>query len=85
MSYRINRKTGDRLSEIGIVPAYLYSAGRDEAVRALRRAAEGGINYFDLAAGEGTTFSVRWTWKPERSCSCPGRSSAATSLPRPTC
>ena len=83
MNYRINRKTGDRLSEIGIV--YLYSAGRDEAVRALRRAAEGGISYFDLAAGEGTPFSVRWTWKPERSCWGLGRSSAANFPPRPTC
>ena len=58
MNYRINRKTGDRISEIGIGSAYLYGAGRDEAVRALRRAVEGGINYFDLAAGDGTAFPI---------------------------
>ena len=58
MNYRINRKTGDRISEIGIGSAYLYDAGMDEAVRALRRAAEGGINYFDLAAGDGSAFPI---------------------------
>ena len=58
MKYRINRKTGDRISEIGIGTAYLFSAGMDEGVRALRRAAEGGINFFDLAAGDGATFPI---------------------------
>ena len=58
MNYRINRKTGDRISEIGIGSAYMFGAGMDEAVRALRRAAEGGINYFDLAAGDGATFPI---------------------------
>ena len=58
MNYRINRKTGDRISEIGIGSAYMFGAGMDEAVRALRRAVEGGINYFDLAAGDGATFPI---------------------------
>ena len=58
MNYRINRKTGDRISEIGIGSAYMFGAGMNEAVRALRRAAEGGINYFDLAAGDGATFPI---------------------------
>ena len=58
MNYRINRKTGDRISEIGIGSAYMFGAGIDEAVRALRRAVEGGINYFDLAAGDGATFPI---------------------------
>ena len=48
MKYRINRRTGDRISEIGIGSSYMYEAGREEAVKALRRAFEGGINYFDL-------------------------------------
>ena len=58
MRYRINRKTGDRISEIGIGSAYMYEAGKEEAVRALRRAYEGGINYFDLAAGHGDAFPI---------------------------
>ena len=58
MKYRINRKTGDRISEIGIGSSYMYEAGMDEAVRALRRAYEGGINYFDLAAGHGDSFPI---------------------------
>ena len=58
MNYRINCKTGDRISEIGIGSAYMFGAGMDEAVRALRRAAEGGINYFDLAAGDGAAFPI---------------------------
>lgn len=58
MRYRTNRKTGDRVSEIGIGSAYIYEAGPEEAVRALRRAYEGGINYFDLAAGHASAFPI---------------------------
>ena len=58
MRYRTNKRTGDRVSEIGIGSSYMYEAGAKEAVRALRRAVEGGINYFDLAAGDGTTFAM---------------------------
>ena len=58
MKYRVNKRTGDRISEIGIGSAYMFGAGMDEAVRALRRAVEGGINYFDLAAGDGATFPI---------------------------
>lgn len=49
MEYRINKKTGDKISEIGFGSAYICEAGLDEAVRTLRRAYEGGINYYDLA------------------------------------
>ena len=58
MKYRINKRTGDRISEIGIGSSYMFGAGMVEAVRALRRAVEGGINYFNLAAGDGTTFPI---------------------------
>ena len=58
MKYRVNRKTGDRISEIGIGSSYMYEAGMEEAVKALRRAVEGGINYFDLAAGHGDSFPI---------------------------
>lgn len=56
MRYRINRKTGDRISELGLGSAYLYEAGMKEGVRALETAVEGGVNYFDLAAGDGAAF-----------------------------
>ena len=58
MQYRVNRRTGDKISEIGIGSSYMYEAGREEAVKALRRAVEGGINYFDLAAGHGDSFPI---------------------------
>ena len=58
MKYRINQRTKDSISEIGIGSSYMYEAGMDEAVKALRRAVEGGVNYFDLAAGDGTTFPI---------------------------
>ena len=58
MKYRINRRTGDRISEIGLGSAYLCDADMDEAVRALRAAYDGGINYFDLGAGNGKAFSM---------------------------
>ena len=58
MKYRVNRKTNDRVSEIGIGSSYMYEAGREEAVKALRKAVEGGINYFDLAAGHGDSFPI---------------------------
>ncbi len=58
MEYRVNKKTGDRISEIGIGSSYMYQAGKKEAIKALRRAYEGGINYYDLAAGHGSTFAI---------------------------
>ena len=58
MKYRIHQKTGDRISEIGIGSSYMFQAGREEAVKALRRAVRGGINCFDLAAGDGSTFPI---------------------------
>ena len=58
MRYRINKKTGDRVSEIGLGSAYMPESPPAEAVPALRRAYEGGINYFDLAAGDGKAFPM---------------------------
>ncbi len=58
MNYRINQRTGDRISEIGMGSAYLPQASMEEAVRVLRTAYEGGINYYDLAAGDGKAFSM---------------------------
>jgi aryl-alcohol dehydrogenase-like predicted oxidoreductase len=42
MRYRTDKRTGDRISEIGLGSAYLFEAGMDEAVRALETAVEGG-------------------------------------------
>ena len=58
MKYRINRKTGDRISEISIGTSYLFEADWDEAVEAVRMAIEGGINFFDLAAGGRSSFPI---------------------------
>ncbi len=58
MKYRINKRTGDRISEIGMGTAYIVEAPKKEAVKTVRHAFEGGINYFDLAAGDGTAFAL---------------------------
>ncbi|MDO4869166.1 MAG: aldo/keto reductase [Bacillota bacterium] len=58
MKYRTNKKTGNSISEIGLGTAYLFEAGLEEGVRALHAAYEGGINYFDLAAGHGDTYPI---------------------------
>jgi len=58
MKYRTNRKTGDVISEIGLGSSCMFEAGTERAVAALRRAYEGGVNFYDLAAGDGTSFPI---------------------------
>lgn len=58
MQYRTNRRTGDKISEIGLGSAYIYEAPKTEAINALCCAYEGGINYFDLAAGAAAAFPL---------------------------
>ena len=58
MKYRENKRTGNKISEIGMGTAYVVEAAPDEAVRTVRRAFEGGINYFDLAAADGSAFAT---------------------------
>lgn len=58
MRYRINKRTGDQISEIGMGTAYIGEAEKKEAVRTVRYAYEHGINYYDLAAGDGTAFAT---------------------------
>ena len=58
MKYRINKRTKDNISEIGLGTAYIVEAPHDEAVRTVRHAYECGINYYDLAAADGTAFST---------------------------
>ena len=56
MEYRINRRTGDAISVLGLGTSVL-PAGK-EGVRILEAAVEGGINYFDLATAESHTFTT---------------------------
>ena len=56
MEYRINKRTSDRISALGFGTSYIAEANEIEAVAALRKAYEGGVNFFDLATADGKTF-----------------------------
>ena len=58
MRYRTNKRTGDRISEIGIGTAYIHEGGLAAGVETLQAAVEGGINYFDLAAGHRDAYPI---------------------------
>ena len=58
MKYRTNKRTKDKVSEIGMGTAYIVEAEHGEAVKTVRYAYENGINYFDLAAGNGDAFAI---------------------------
>ncbi|MBQ9199401.1 MAG: aldo/keto reductase [Lachnospiraceae bacterium] len=58
MKYRTNKRTNDKISEIGMGTAYIGEAEHSEAVKTVRYAYEHGINYFDLAAGDGSAFGI---------------------------
>ena len=45
MEYRIHKRTGDRISVIGLGTSYIAEASEKEAVDALLLAYENGINY----------------------------------------
>lgn len=47
MRYRENKRTGDKVSEIGFGSTYIFEAGTSAAVETLRHAYEGGIMYND--------------------------------------
>ncbi len=57
MEYRINKRTGDKISVLGFGSSYIGSVGEQKAVSAIQRAYEGGVNYFDLAAAHNNAFS----------------------------
>ncbi len=57
MEYRINQKTGDRISVIGLGSGPLAEAPEKEAVEALLLAHGNGINYADLATAGARAFS----------------------------
>lgn len=56
MEYRINERTGDRISVLGFGTSYISEPGEKIAVETVRRAYEGGINYYDLATAHRNTF-----------------------------
>ena len=56
MEYRMNRRTGDQISVLGLGTRSISSAGEREGVKTLRLAFEQGINYFDLATAESENF-----------------------------
>jgi len=57
MDYRTNKRTGDKIRALGFGTAYICEAPEDEAVATIRKAFEGGVNYFDLATSDKVTFS----------------------------
>lgn len=57
MEYRINKRTGDKISVLGFGTSYIAQAAETDAIATIRRAYEGGVNYFDLATAESRTFS----------------------------
>ena len=56
MDYRINRRTGDKISVIGLGTSYIADTPEKEAIEALQYAHEQGINYADLATAGAKTF-----------------------------
>lgn len=56
MEYRMNRRTGDQISVLGLGTSSIASAGEREGVKTLHLAFEQGINYFDLATAESENF-----------------------------
>lgn len=57
MEYRIDQRTKDRISVIGLGTACLSDASEEEAMEALDLAHGGGINYIDLAAAGAECFA----------------------------
>ena len=58
MEYRVNKRTNDRISVIGIGSSSISNANKEEAIQTLKYAFENGVNYFDLAAGDAKCFTI---------------------------
>ena len=56
MEYRINKRTHDKISVIGIGSSSISNPSKEEAIQTLKCAFANGINYFDLAAGDADCF-----------------------------
>lgn len=48
MEYRENRRTGEKISIIGLGTSSIPQASEKEAIETLREAFDNGINYYDL-------------------------------------
>ena len=58
MDYRINRRTGDKISLLGLGSSSIHEAGEADGIEMLRLAYAQGINYFDLATAESVNFTT---------------------------
>ena len=58
MEYRVNRRTGDRVSVIGMGTSAIAGAGMSQGAETLRLAFDQGINFYDLATSESDSFSI---------------------------
>ena len=56
MEYRTNRRTGDKISIIGLGASSISQAKEKEGIETLKMAFDNGINYFDLAGGDAACF-----------------------------
>lgn len=56
MEYRIHRRTGDKISTLGFGTSYIADSDEKNAIAAIQKAYESGVNYFDLATAESRTF-----------------------------
>lgn len=56
MEYRVNSRTGDKISIIGLGASSISQSDEAEAIETLKMAYRNGINYYDLAAGESISF-----------------------------
>lgn len=56
MEYRINRRTGDKISVLGLGSSALTDGSIQDGVEALHLAYKSGVNYYDLAAGQADAF-----------------------------
>lgn len=57
MEYRINERTKDKISILGLGSSCISDASESEAMTALETAYGHGINYFDMAAGGAACFA----------------------------
>lgn len=57
MEYRVNRRTGDQISIIGLGTSSIWEAGEKEGTQTLELAFEKGINFFDMGAERSDGFS----------------------------
>lgn len=57
MEYRINRRTGDKISVIGFGTSSISQTSEKEAIETLKMAYEKGINYYDMASAESISFN----------------------------